>query len=266
MARCGCSGTSCSCLVVGSGAITVTGSGSGGSPYIISGGGQLTVADTDTVDLSLAGDGSTGTPYLLSATAVVDMDEIADFDPTGGLAGYVVAFNGTSYVLQPPSTATPGATVTDGTLEGDGSGGAPLGITAQPTQTYVPAWTATSTNPSIGSGDLNGYYTEDPTSQWVDLSIDIIAAADTSKGSGYWQLSLPIPSAGRGQVLSAIATYANGTVRVGCAFLNGGGLITRISLSNPTSATGATHVTGSLMSTWSSGGHLSITGRYEREP
>lgn len=270
MARCGCSGTSCACSVIADpdSAITVTGSGSGASPYVIGGGGVVTVDDSDTIDFTVTGTGSTGSPYLITGDFIGDMEDIANFDPTGGAAGDVVAFDGTGYVLNPPSTATPGAIVTDTTLEGDGSGGDPLGITRQATQTYVPDWTATTTNPDIGSGIIAGRYVEDPATGWVDVSIDITAAADTQRGAGFYSLELPVEAlAGQTQLFTVTIFYgALGQARIGTAYTTGGFTIARLLVSNPSSAYGTSIVSGSFMAPWPSGGHIVVSGRYEREP
>jgi hypothetical protein len=264
MARCGCSGTSCSCVVQGSGAITVTGSGSTGSPYVIAGGGVLNVSDTATVDLSLSGNGSVGTPYVLAAAATVAMENITNFSNAGAAAGRVVAYNGTSYILQAPVTAPPGTISVGAGITGDGSVGNPLAVGGA-TQTYTPLWNGTTANPSIGNGSISGRYQE--WGNWVDLSIDIRIGSTTNKGSGYWVWTLPVNSyAGRIQALSALIGYPNGTVRTGVAYLNGGGYITRLFVSNQSSATGASLASASLFSTLPSGGYIAITGRYEKDP
>jgi hypothetical protein len=268
MSRCGCSGTSCSCIVEGSGAITVTGSGSGASPYVVSGGGVLNVSDTASVDLTLTGDGSSGSPYSLSADATIDVEDLANLDITGLTTGDGILYNGTGWEVGALPTATPGVIDTDATLVGDGSVGDPLGIFEDPTDTYTPVWTALTTNPSIGSGSITGRFHVDPTSRWVDVSIEIVCASDTGKGSGEWEVSLPFQSfSGRGQTLTLLMTYPTIGTRVGAALINGGMTkIERMSVTSGTSATGTEYITGSLASTWTSGGRVIISGRYEREP
>jgi hypothetical protein len=244
--------------------ITVTGSGSGGSPYIIGGGGTVTVEDSDTVAFDLSGDGSSSTPYVISAEATVEMAEITDFDPTGGIAGHVVAYDGTGYVLNPPSTATPGAIVVGDGLEGDGSGGDPLRISSV-TSTYVPSWFATTTNPDIGSGSIDGRYTE--RGAWVDVNVQIVLAADTAKGSGTWGISLPVPAFnGRAQIIPFLVTYPNGNIRTGLGLTNGGTDVIRLYVTQPTTAKGSTPATATLMADLGSGGRLILQGTYEREP
>ena len=265
MARCGCSGTSCSCLIVGEGAITVTGAGSGGSPYVISGGGELTVLDSNTVDLQLTGDGSTGTPYVLTAEATVEVAELSDVDASVLTPGNVLAVNpaGDGFVLNPPSTASPGAITTGANLSGDGSGGNPLKVDST-TSTYVPVWTGSTSNPSIGSGSIDGRYTV--WGDWVDVSIQIVLAADTGKGSGLYGVTLPVPALdGRAQILSLLVTYPNGTIRTGVALTNGGSSLVRLYVTYPQTANGSTAASSSILSSLTSGGRIIITGRYERD-
>lgn len=272
MARCGCSGTSCSCQVEAdpSSTITVTGSGSGASPYVIGGGGVVTVLDSSTIDFTLTGVGSSGSPYLITGDATIDVEDLANLDVTGVGAGDVIAYNGTSWETIPAPSATPGLINTDGTISGDGSGGDPLKIEPLATGTYVPTWTATTTDPDIGSGTISGRYVADPTSGWVDVSIDITIASDTQKGSGYYSLSLPpgLDSlAGQTQLFTATIFYGSlGTIRVGTAYTNGGSDIARILVTNSLSSYGSSIVSGSLLSTLPAGGHIVISGRYEREP
>lgn len=69
MAGCGCQSQQCNCVIVAGSGTTLTGSGSVGSPYVISADVEaLEVADTDTVDLTLA----TGDPQQLTADVKVD--------------------------------------------------------------------------------------------------------------------------------------------------------------------------------------------------
>jgi len=134
MARCGCSGQTCSCKVVaGSGPISVTGSGSGSNPYTVNVERAFEVNDTASVDLTLTGTGATADPYVLSADATIALDDITDVDTSGASTGDVLALqSGGGFALNPPSTASPGAVVTGNGIEGDGSGGDPLTITLAP--------------------------------------------------------------------------------------------------------------------------------------
>lgn len=127
MARCGCTGTTCSCKIIGENGIIVRGAGTITNPYVISGGLALIINDTETVNLTLLGSGSQGDPYVLSADAALGLGDLEDVDTTGGSDGYVVALQADgTYALVPPSTAPVGAVATGLSLDGDGSGGDPL--------------------------------------------------------------------------------------------------------------------------------------------
>jgi len=73
MARCGCAGTTCGCLVQAGSGIQVTGTGTRVDPYIVEQiggdiGGLLIVNDTVNFDLTLLGSGTTADPFVLSGT------------------------------------------------------------------------------------------------------------------------------------------------------------------------------------------------------
>jgi len=75
MARCDCSGGGCSCSIAEGDGIRVTGSGEASNPYTITAlrqpiEGQLAVADTATLNLTLTGDGMVGEPYTISGEVV----------------------------------------------------------------------------------------------------------------------------------------------------------------------------------------------------
>lgn len=149
MARCGCAGGSCSCVIEGSGAITVSGSGSAVDPYQVSGGGVINVTDSPTIDLSLVGSGSDADPYQLSAAATVSLDEILDVDASVMTEGYVLArqADGT-FTMMPPATATPGLVTHDTSLFGDGSTGNPVGVSRAWLDSYF----------GSNGGNLSGLY------------------------------------------------------------------------------------------------------------
>jgi hypothetical protein len=129
MARCGCTGTTCSCKIVGKGSVIVTGAGTITNPYEVTVTPALIVNDTTTVDLTLYGSGSSTDPYVLSADADLALGDLNNVDTTGGAVGYVPALQADgSFILSPPSTAPVGAVTTGLALDGDGSGGDPLNV------------------------------------------------------------------------------------------------------------------------------------------
>ena len=127
MARCGCTGTTCSCKITGEGGINVRGAGTVTNPYIISGGVGLVALDSATINHTLLGAGSTTDPYVLTSEVTMGLGDLQDVEISGGTAGDVVALQGDgTFALAAPSTAPVGAISTGTSLDGDGSGGDPL--------------------------------------------------------------------------------------------------------------------------------------------
>ena len=60
--------------------------------------------------------------------------------------------------------------------------------------TYTPTWTASTTNPTIGNGTLEGRYIE--LGSAVFGEIRIVAGSTTNRGSGTYAISLPFSSVG----------------------------------------------------------------------
>jgi hypothetical protein len=75
MAKCGCAGGTCSCVLTGGTNVQVTGTGSSTNPYVVSATGTaLTVVDTPTIDLTLTGEGTSSSPLVLSGAFVGEID------------------------------------------------------------------------------------------------------------------------------------------------------------------------------------------------
>lgn len=55
---------------------------------------------------------------------------------------------------------------------------------------YVPAWTADSTNPVVNDGSISGEYDID--GDWVSARVSLTIGSTTTLGSGNWRFSLPI--------------------------------------------------------------------------
>jgi hypothetical protein len=131
MARCGCSGTTCSCLVTGDGTYTtVTGSGSVLDPYIVHGAaGALGVVDTTYIDLTLTGSGTIASPWSLTAALkTFNLGNLSDVNAPTPTNGYVLAWNSSTskWVPVPAATASPGVINSTLGVTGDGSSGTPL--------------------------------------------------------------------------------------------------------------------------------------------
>lgn len=283
MARCGCAGGTCSCVVTGSGQISVTGTGTTSNPFVISGGGVLQVTDTSTVDLTLSGAGSGANPYSLSAAAVVSLDELTDVVATGGATGYVLAKQADgSFALNPPSTASPGTIVVSGGIEGDGSAGSPLSIKLAPNSglvedssglkvsggggawtAYTPTITASTINPTIGNGVVGGRYIQQ--GKTVHFRMWYYHGTTSQRGSGYWSFSLPVAayatgSYGQDTFVAELSCY-NISDSPGAAMPDSTGTkIERIWFTN--GLTGQA-VTGGWPTQFPAGSEIHISGTYE---
>lgn len=73
--------------------------------------------------------------------------------------------------------------------------------------TFVPTWTASTTNPSIGNGTL--------TSRWMKVGRTVTwvgnlwCGSTTNGGSGLWNVSLPVPVASTGLTYIGTADYVH---------------------------------------------------------
>lgn len=177
MARCGCSGSSCSCLIVAGSGVEVSGSGIESNPYVIDVvgsdiAGTINVQDTATIDLTRTGSGSSADPYVISGVATVKMTDLTD--TTGAPAtGDVPVFDGVNWTFAPPPTTPPGAVSATNGITGDGSAGSPLRAATSGTWGVAPL-NIFGTNTLLGGEvyiDANGQLRSRP------MAIDVIASA-----------------------------------------------------------------------------------------
>lgn len=279
MARCGCSGASCSCMVVGSGAVTVTGTGSVASPYTISASLNLAVLDTPTLDLAITGDGSLASPWVISGAVNLDLNGLTDVDTTGATTGQVLAkqADGT-YKFVAATTAPTGAInlSSTGGLQGDGSAGNPLGVKLAPSSgltldstglkitgagsawtAYTPTLQGTTTNPSVGNGSLLGAYSQ--VGKTVNFSVALITGSTTTRGSGRWTFTLPVTPNTRLQVVPLYLYLPGIGNYVGTAKLDQGKVYS-MGFATSTAASIVSHSSPASMPT---GTQLVLTGVYE---
>lgn len=280
MARCGCSGGSCSCLVTGSGAVTVTGTGSVNSPYIVSADLNLQVTDTSTIDLAITGDGSVASPWTISAGALISLDELTDVDTTSATTGQVLAKQADGQWRGVAATTAPTGAITlssTGGLQGDGSGGNPLSIKLPGSSglildatglrmsgggawtTFTPTLTGTTTNPAIGNGSLTGAYSQQGKN--VSVNIDVVIGSTTTRGVGAWLFALPVtPLASRWHSLSVSIVASGVADYVGTARIQGSTRVERTFIATSTAAQALSH---SVPASLPAGSHINITGTYE---
>lgn len=199
MARCGCAGSSCSCLVQGGAGITVEGAGTENNPYVISGtggggggGGFLTVVDTQTVDLSLLGSGSEEDPYQLSANATLELGDLTNVTADAPADGNVLAWNGTTWQPVPPVTAEVGAIAVGSGLLGDGSSGDPIRLDPTAIAGFVvPTGTVTQ---FAGDTAPSGWLICDSTPVGRAEFADLFAVIGTTYGEGNGTTTFNVPN------------------------------------------------------------------------
>lgn len=277
MARCGCSGATCSCVIQGQGGINVTGAGSVANPYVLTSDINLGIQDSQTVNLSLTGDGSDANPWVLQADATMHLDDLVDVDATVMTNGYVVArqSDGT-FALVPPTTAAVGAITVGNGLQGDGSAGNALRVLLAPSSglivdgtglrisgggawsTYTPVWTCATTNGSLGNGSIEGYYSQ--TGKTVNVSFEMTIGSTTKRGVGTYRFTLPVPPAtNRRQMLNANVRREGVTQYIGSAVI-ATNKVDYIDIANSTSAS---HLSHSSPATLPVGSLITFTGVYE---
>lgn len=214
MSRCGCSGSTCSCVIQGGGGVSVLGSGTIASPYVIATDLNLAVIDTATVQMALSGSGSPSDPFLLAATASISLDEIEGVNATNMTTGYVLARQADgSFAMVPPSTAAVGAITVGNGIAGDGSSGSPLSVKLAPSSGLVldgnglkvasaGNWSAYS--PQLHTTDTTGPQTLDSQSSLTGRykqdgdTVHFAAEADFSANfnppGGHFSITLPVPA------------------------------------------------------------------------
>lgn len=131
MSKC-CGESGCSCVVQAGGGITIEGSGSSSDPFTISSQVDLRATDNAVFNVTVAGAGTTVSPWAVSVdyAATAKLDDIPDVFAPSPTNGYVLTYNVSlsRWEAGPPATLAPGLMLTDGSLSGDGSAGAPLQV------------------------------------------------------------------------------------------------------------------------------------------
>lgn len=126
-------------------------------------------------------------------------------------------------------------------------------------QTYAVAWTAVTTNPSIGNGTLEGRYMQ--YGKLVVCEIGFAAGSTTNFGSGSWRFSVPLAATSQTyRRWPCTILGRDGTVNYGgIGFLSSGIII-------PASADGTgTQWSSAAPFAWASGDEFHLQLTYEAD-
>jgi len=127
--------------------------------------------------------------------------------------------------------------------------------------TYTPTWTATTTNPTLGNGTLNGRYKQ--IGKTVHLAIELTFGSTTTPGTGTYAFALPATATSSvARILTGQAVTSGGRGDLTCVIAGG----TTVAPFAPSAASPPTsQLTGSGMfsAAWAAGNFIRIDGTYE---
>lgn len=130
MARCCGSAGTCACRIDAGRNIDVQGSGTSQDPYVIASDVYLAVEDSEVFDMGLTGSGTLASPWVVtvryrSEVGIAGLPDVSEIAPT---TGQVLGWDGSTWKPVAPTTAAAGSVLTDASLAGSGSVGAPLQV------------------------------------------------------------------------------------------------------------------------------------------
>ena len=128
-----------------------------------------------------------------------------------------------------------------------------------PWASYTPAWTATTTNPTIGNGTITGAWMS--VGKLVHFRAKIVFGSTTTAGSGAYLFSLPATMSG--------GYGTNASIGVGSTFDTSAPALQVWNVRRSSSTTvvltqtTGTNVTNSGPFTWATGDEIELSGTYE---
>jgi len=126
---------------------------------------------------------------------------------------------------------------------------------------YTPAWTATTTNPTIGNGTITGAYLQ-MGKTIVGMWAKVVAGSTTTFGSGFYSLSLPVAPHANWAAPLLTRYKIGGTIFTGQVHAYSGSTANQaadVSAAGGALATVSTTVPG----TFASASELHMTGSYQ---
>jgi hypothetical protein len=138
----------------------------------------------------------------------------------------------------------------------------PAASDANAWSTYSPAWTAVSSNPSIGDGTLIGRYKQIGKTTFVYIRMQ--AGSSTTFGSGNWRFSLPVDAQASYSAILPTTFLDNSTAWYqGLSYTEYDGDASYVVPVWDKGATGSSAVNATTPYTWTTTDSLAISGSYE---
>ncbi|MEU6344490.1 hypothetical protein ABZ883_26480 [Streptomyces sp. NPDC046977] len=127
---------------------------------------------------------------------------------------------------------------------------------------YTPAWTAVTTNPTIGNGAIGGRYML--IGRTCHFALEVSMGSTTAFGSGAYSLSLPFASAaGVGRIATGQAVNSTGRGDLTCVIASGNSVVNPFAPGASSSITNQLTSSGMFGGAWANGSLIRINGTYE---
>jgi hypothetical protein len=132
-----------------------------------------------------------------------------------------------------------------------------LAIIGSPWASYTPAWTASSSNPSLGNGTISGSYLQ--INKTVLFRVVLFAGSTTTFGSGTYRLSLPVTAMNSAEIINASVHLYDSS-----ASAHQSGVATYVSASVIQFFSASSgQVNPTTPWTWANGDSIQVAGSYE---
>lgn len=127
---------------------------------------------------------------------------------------------------------------------------------------YVPAWTAVTTNPVLNNGQLQGRHRL--VGKLCHFAIECLFGSSTTAGSGAYSFGLPFTAASSvSRIVTGQAVNSAGRADLTCTITPSTAVVVPFSPSSTTPPTNQLTSSGMFGSAWASGAVIRITGTYE---